>query len=432
AGQLGPDRLEVAGRSVAVGDRVVCGKNALARLEVANGTRGTVTAIDPQARTLTIQIGDNTDAKGRGAPEGATVTLPASYLDGRDRPGAPPRVDLAYATTGHKAQGLTKWTSLPFVTGREDAQWLFVVLSRARHLTRIYTVTGPEERPADLDHTPDNRAPVDGYERLSAAMGRDRSPTLASDARRLVDLRGMATGELRAERDRLDELLATAPRDRHHESARAAARHAEREQHLRELRAAGVGGRELVTATRRADRAGEDARQLRRHQQRRAGWLEAHADLVAERQAVGRELAWRRRADTRALELDPPADLVAVLGSLPEDRMARQAWRAAAGQVDGYRRAYGIDKSRQAEHEGRAEPAAALSERPVGGQPGVASPLPRNQGHHVKRDDRLAELLGPEPRGDLRQRRAWQAARSTVERLPARVRGRDDCEREAG
>ncbi|HEV8651850.1 MAG TPA: MobF family relaxase, partial [Actinomycetes bacterium] len=47
AGQLGPDRLEVAGRSVAVGDRVVCGKNALARLEVANGTRGTVTAIDP-------------------------------------------------------------------------------------------------------------------------------------------------------------------------------------------------------------------------------------------------------------------------------------------------------------------------------------------------------------------------------------------------
>jgi ATP-dependent exoDNAse (exonuclease V) alpha subunit len=131
-----------------VGDRVVCGKNALKRLGVANGTRGTVTALDPQARTLTIQVGDNTEAKSRGLPEGTTVTLPAGYLDGRDRPGAPPRIDLAYATTGHKSQGLTKWTSLPYVTGREDAQWLYVVLSRARHLTRIYTVTGPEERPA--------------------------------------------------------------------------------------------------------------------------------------------------------------------------------------------------------------------------------------------------------------------------------------------
>jgi conjugative relaxase-like TrwC/TraI family protein len=290
AGQLGHDRLHVAGRSVAVGDRVVCGKNALKRLGVANGTRGTVTALDPQARTLTIQVGDNTEAKSRGLPEGTTVTLPAGYLDGRDRPGAPPRIDLAYATTGHKSQGLTKWTSLPYVTGREDAQWLYVVLSRARHLTRIYTVTGPEERPADLDHVPDNRAPADGYEQLAVAMGRDRAATLASDARRLVNLRGMTTRGLRAERDRLGEALATAPRDRRGEAGRAAARHAVREQHLRALRAAGVGAHELATATRRADLAGEDARQLRRHQQRRTGWLEAHADLIAERQAVGREV----------------------------------------------------------------------------------------------------------------------------------------------
>jgi hypothetical protein len=75
-----------------------------------------VVALDPEQRTLTIQIGDNAEAKGRGAAEGETVTLPATYLDGKSRPGARRRVDLAYATTGHKSQGLTKWTSLPFVS----------------------------------------------------------------------------------------------------------------------------------------------------------------------------------------------------------------------------------------------------------------------------------------------------------------------------
>jgi hypothetical protein len=121
-------------------------------------------------------------------------------------------VDLAYATTGHKSQGLTKWTSLPFVSGREDAQWLYVVLSRARHLTRIYTVTGPEERPPELSEVPDTRRAPDGYERLAAVMGRDRAEQLATDQQRLVDLRAMPTRQLRVERDRLDDAFSKAPR----------------------------------------------------------------------------------------------------------------------------------------------------------------------------------------------------------------------------
>jgi ATP-dependent exoDNAse (exonuclease V) alpha subunit len=243
AGELDPDqRLQVGDRRLAVGDRVVCGKNALKRLGVANGTRGTVVALDREARSLTIRVGDNADARGSGAAEGELVTLPASYLDGKDRPGAPRRVDLAYATTGHKSQGLTRWTSLPLVTGREDAQWLYVVLSRAKHLTRIYTVSGPEERPAELQEVPDTRPVRDGFERLATVMGRDRAEVLASDARRLVDLRAMPTRQLRAERDRLDDALAKVPRDRRHEAERAAARHADRERRVRGLEAAGVEG----------------------------------------------------------------------------------------------------------------------------------------------------------------------------------------------
>ena len=43
-GRLRPERLQVEDLQLAVGDRVVCGRNALARLGVANGTRGTVVA----------------------------------------------------------------------------------------------------------------------------------------------------------------------------------------------------------------------------------------------------------------------------------------------------------------------------------------------------------------------------------------------------
>jgi hypothetical protein len=93
-GRLGPDRLQVEDRQLAVEDRVVCGRNAIAQLGVANGTRGTITALDSDARTLTIRL----DGK-----EPREVTLPGWYLDGRGRSERNRRVDLAYATTGHRA-----------------------------------------------------------------------------------------------------------------------------------------------------------------------------------------------------------------------------------------------------------------------------------------------------------------------------------------
>jgi hypothetical protein len=39
-GRLGAERLQVEDRQLAVGDRVVCGHNAIAELRVANGSRG--------------------------------------------------------------------------------------------------------------------------------------------------------------------------------------------------------------------------------------------------------------------------------------------------------------------------------------------------------------------------------------------------------
>jgi hypothetical protein len=110
--RLGHERLRVEDREVAIGDRVVCGKNALGQLGIANGTRGVVTGMNQQARTLTIR----TDGE-----QGRQVTLPRWYLDGRDQAERNRRVDLAYATTGHRAQGLTKWRALVRFTGAEDS-----------------------------------------------------------------------------------------------------------------------------------------------------------------------------------------------------------------------------------------------------------------------------------------------------------------------
>jgi conjugative relaxase-like TrwC/TraI family protein len=142
-GRLGQERLQVEDLALAVGDRVVCGRNAIRQLGVANGTRGTITALDLDARSLTLRL----DGKDR-----REVTLPGWYLDGRGRGERNRRVDLAYATTGHRAQGLTRWRALVRLTGAEDSNWLYVQLSRARHQTTLYPVVGPEPQgPAELD-----------------------------------------------------------------------------------------------------------------------------------------------------------------------------------------------------------------------------------------------------------------------------------------
>jgi len=67
-GRLGPERLQVEDLQLALGDRVVCGRNAIAQLGVANGSRGIITALDPKARSLTIRL-DGKDLR--------EVTLPA-------------------------------------------------------------------------------------------------------------------------------------------------------------------------------------------------------------------------------------------------------------------------------------------------------------------------------------------------------------------
>jgi conjugative relaxase-like TrwC/TraI family protein len=384
-GGLGSERLQVEDLELAAGDRVVCGRNAIAQLGIANGTRGTITALDPDARTLTIRV-DGKDPR--------EVTLPGWYLDGRQRGERNRRVDLAYATTGHRAQGLTRWRALVRLTGRENVNWLYVQLSRAQHQTTLYPVVGPEPQgPAELDLP--EREVGDGYSQLAQALSRAGDQTLAIDTPSTPDLRRLSIAELRAERDRLRSLLDQAPRDRARELARASVRRAEADEALERLTAnsdpqrqgrgmlrlrwraepTGTDAGVVGVARQQADRAADTELALRRHQQRRAGWLEANAHLGPAYRQVVRELAWQRRARGLALEQDQPGYLRGELGPVPESTRGRRAWRQAAAAIEDYRHSYQI-----------ADPEQALG------------PVPREPG----------------------QRAAWQHARQAITRVQGR------------
>ena len=388
-GRLGPDRLQVEDRQLAVGDRVVCGHNAIAELGVANGSRGIITALDPQARTLTLRL-DGTDCR--------EVVLPRSYLDGRGRGERNRRVDLAYATTGHRAQGLTRGRALVRLTGTEDVNWLYVQLSRARQDTRLYAVVGPEPQGGGELDLPDRDQP-DGYVQLAQALSRAGGQTLAIDTPSSPDLQRLSTAELRAERDRLRRELDQAPRDRSRELARASAHREQAEAALATLQQptgrqpAGMlgwlrrGGEQaaqvpggLAVATQQANRAYDRERELRQHQQHRQGWLEANAPLGPQYRQVVRALAWQRRATGLAVEADRPGDVLEALGPVPESTRGRRAWRQAAAEIEHYRRAYQITDPDRA--------------------------------------------LGPEPH-DPAQRGARQRARSAIERVQAKQRAAD-------
>jgi conjugative relaxase-like TrwC/TraI family protein len=160
-GMLGSKQLRLdSGLELAAGDRVLCTRNDR-RLAVANGSRGTVLAVDRAQGAVVVELDDQ-----------RRLTLPARYLDAGD-------VSHAYALTGHKTQGLT--VERAFVLAHGEAalkEWGYVTLSRARSETRLYTVA----RAVDPNASPHRIEPAGPLERLADALSRPAAQTLATDA----------------------------------------------------------------------------------------------------------------------------------------------------------------------------------------------------------------------------------------------------------
>jgi hypothetical protein len=375
-----------------------------------------------------------------------------------------------------RSQGRTERRALLAVDGVEDMQGGYVQLTRSKERTDLYLLVGPEARGPDEERPHPAREPRAPEELLARVLTRDGSKTLATDVPDVVDVRRLSTRELRAERDRLARLRAECPPDRSRElrlatqrahEAEQARQQAIAEQEAASEQVAALQGRllrrrdlqaardQLVlaeyglrTTTGQADQAAERLGVLRRAQQRRLGWMEAHdAELRGQERAVARKDAWRRRVDQRALVLDPPGWLLAELGPVPTDPQERAVWRVAAAELDGFRRAYGLDHDRPAEHVGRrmardgraAMPATGAAER-AGGTRGEAGRRgrggrPHHRGERPRWPTVVADrgqqaeagrLLGAEPRREHPgRRRDWQVARAALEHLAGWGRHRD-------
>ncbi len=150
AGHLGEDRLTVAGKEFAVGDRIQCLRNDR-RLGVRNGTTATITQLHAGTGEIVLDSG---------------LCLPHHYL-------ADGHLDHSYCTTIHKAQGAT--VQRAFLLGSETLyrEAGYVGLSRARQSTQLYIVAPDLQRHADLDNIVD--PVVETIRRLSQS----RAQTLA-------------------------------------------------------------------------------------------------------------------------------------------------------------------------------------------------------------------------------------------------------------
>jgi conjugative relaxase-like TrwC/TraI family protein len=162
-GRLGREQLRLDnGLELAVGDRILCTRNDR-QLQIANGNRGTIAAIDRTERAVLVDLDDS-----------RRVTLPARYLDAG-------HVSYGYALTGHKTQGLT--VERAFVLADDQRalkEWGYVALSRARRETRLYAI----ENQLEPDASPHRIEPAGPVDRLAEALSRPAAKTLAVDAAR--------------------------------------------------------------------------------------------------------------------------------------------------------------------------------------------------------------------------------------------------------
>ena len=229
-------------------------------------------------------------------------------------PGHPGRrtIDLGYAGTGHRSQGVTLDRALVRVAGAEDRQWFYVAATRAAKATTFFDVISPEPRPLELELDVPSPEPRSIDHQLAAIARRDGGKRLAVDTATPLALRQMSKRELRAERDRVAALLRDAPPDRSRLLAHTTEQRQRAEQGLTDATAREEAARDQVAelgqgagrllrrrelaeardhhtlahtaaqlARQQADRAADRQRQARRAQQEHLAWHERHPDLLS-------------------------------------------------------------------------------------------------------------------------------------------------------
>jgi hypothetical protein len=353
AGRLGDRRVIAAGREFAVGDHVRALKNHRG-LDVDNGDRGVITAIDSDRRALTVHLHSGRD-----------IAMPGWYLDEGN-------VTYGYALTAHAVQGSTVDRTFALGAERTYAQEGYVIASRARYETRFYLADYQAMEAGEQAPGPPRPAP-DAIVRFIGHLSESRQQQLATDEPARARVRALPTAQLQAERNRLSEWLDDFPvgraRDLEQLSAHLrdlAADRARAQERARDARARlaelgplarrGDAGRDWRAQLEGAERQLEyvasetaDAREQMaalRADRDPVAWVDAHADEVRDLRAMDDELAVRgrqvERQLVRAAQSDPPEHVVAVLGERPENHAARIQWERGVWAIETYRHRQGI------------------------------------------------------------------------------------------
>jgi conjugative relaxase-like TrwC/TraI family protein len=313
--------LHAGGIELQAGDRIVCLRNHRG-LGVVNGTRATITQVDPHRR----QVDAVTD-------DGRPIILDRQYLDaGHGTHG--------YAITGHKAQGLT--VEHTYVLGSEALyrEWGYVALSRGRQSNRLYQHTS--DRELDEIHTHVHQ-PDDPHTALAARMARTRgqqpvTPELAEVADRWRHIHARLHDPDIARARTLAAQRATLTRRRQAELDQL-----ERLQRRIDHAATGLGkltNRRIITDLREEHDARTTAltrldQQLEELDAERAG-LPTHGQIT-QLHEQWRDLSRQLDAAARQRLTMPPDHLAHTLGPMPDDRAGRPRWQQTASSIEAYR-----------------------------------------------------------------------------------------------
>jgi conjugative relaxase-like TrwC/TraI family protein len=303
------------------GDRIVCLRNA-PRLGVVNGTRATITRIDPHQRHLDAVTDD-----------GRRLVLDRPSLDAG-------HVTHGYAITGHKAQGLT--VEHTYVLGSQALyrEWGYVALSRGRQTNCLYQTVLDQH--LDEIHTHVHHSD-DPHTSLAARMTRTRAqqpvtPEIAEVAERWRHLHVRLHEPDIARARTLAAQRATLARRRQAEFEQL-----ERLQRRIDRATAGLGritNRHIITDLRDEHDARTTAltrldHQLENLDLERAGL--PTDDRITQLQAQWRDLTRQLDAAARQRLTMPPDHLVDTLGPEPDDRAGRQRWQQTATSIETYR-----------------------------------------------------------------------------------------------
>ena len=401
------------GAEASAGDMIICRANEH-RLEAGEPGRalanGDVLRIEAIARrSITVRrMLDPDPATGQ-----RRFTAQAFRYDGYQSS------DLAYATTGHSAQGATVHTGIALVTGSEDRQWLYPTLTRGTDANLAFVFTTPP-RPADPQPGTRSAPELGRYDRarreragylapppsgaqpgrtdqrepiaiLADVLSRDGAEQSASTIRQrnlagadhLATLHAIWAAETQAaHHDRYRDLITAALPPAHRQPLSHQARWLYRTLHAAEL--AGLDPADLIRTaiTSRALAGARDIAAVLDARirpcidsllpQPQGPWTSRAPELPdPDRHAYMAQIAVLMDDRTRRLGLHiaqtSPAWAIIALGPVPADPAARRHWADKAAPAAAYREMYGYH------HPGD----------PIGPEPGSKTPDQRAAWHEA-------------------------------------------------